>query len=671
MIGVALILAAILTSLLASSSLRLGSLVSTLLVAYLAFVANLGLVTLVLSPFREVTQGGLAVAEAALLLASISAWLWRNRPGLPLAAAKVAARSIASSPLTLFYLLAVLVALAYELFLGLTVPPNNWDSLTYHLAKVAAWAHHGGIYWIPNAPTGRLNEFQPLAEQQNLFLFAATHRDVLYALPQFLAELAILLAVYGSARRLGFEVRAAACSAFLLATFPLIALEASTAQNDLVVASLPAAAVCLLLGGPDIETVVAGVAVGMSVGAKLTAVLVFPALVWLTLARGRRAFVLATLGTVAGFVAVGGWGFVLNVMHTGHVLGYGDGRTEHTTSPGYPRSLVTALSILYETMDLSALWHLLIHLLFALGVVAALLVAAYVLLRRRSGLRSALVTGGAVAIPFVSPVLVMAGGAILAFLTRRLGTPVRGTGGAYGELNNSASEDSAAFGPIGGVVLLAAPVFVAAGYFARRIDVRQLMLACVLPVFLILLSLETQFNSWLPRFLVLPVVMTAPLLAWLFRDRLVMTAFIAVSVLILGLVVTRDITKPLESPFGHPWQISWSQALIDDGQPLAAAALVELDRAVPQNACVGAVFNGDSPAYLVYGRDFHRDLVYLRVQGVDQAAKDAHLGYVVVSTNRQQQPAVRELRAAGWTTRRLGVYWTLAEAPAGTAESCA
>ena len=33
------------------------------LLAYLAFVGNLGLVTLVLSPFREVTRGGLAVAD--------------------------------------------------------------------------------------------------------------------------------------------------------------------------------------------------------------------------------------------------------------------------------------------------------------------------------------------------------------------------------------------------------------------------------------------------------------------------------------------------------------------------------------------------------------------------------------------------------------------------------
>src|SRR5205823_5531358 len=115
---------------------------------------------------------------------------------------------------------------------------------------------------IPNAPTPRMNEYQPLAEQQILYLFVAVGSGALFALPQYLAQLAILLAVYGAARRLGFDVRAAACSAFVFAAFSLVALESTTAQNDLVAASFPAAAACLLLGGEALEPALAGIAVG-------------------------------------------------------------------------------------------------------------------------------------------------------------------------------------------------------------------------------------------------------------------------------------------------------------------------------------------------------------------------------------------------------------------------
>jgi hypothetical protein len=42
------------------------------------------------------------------------------------------------------------------------------------------------VYWIPNAPTDRINEFQPLAEEEILFLFVATGKKALFGLPRFL-----------------------------------------------------------------------------------------------------------------------------------------------------------------------------------------------------------------------------------------------------------------------------------------------------------------------------------------------------------------------------------------------------------------------------------------------------------------------------------------------------
>src|SRR5581483_5738578 len=284
--GAAVMVLAVAAALLAAASLRLPSLVSALLAAYLALVGEEGLVTLALSPVHAVRAGWLAAAEAVLAGAAAAAWWARGRPGLPAPAPAV--RAAARDPLTLGALALLACVLGYELLLALTVPPNNWDSLTYHLARAAAWAQHGGIEWVANAPSDRLNEYQPLAEQENLFLFAATGTDALYAFPQYVAQLAALVAVYGAARRLGFGVRASAGSACVLATFSLVALEATTAQNDLVAASLVAAAACLALGPAGGEWALAGAAAGLGLGAKLTTALVWPALALLAAARGRR-----------------------------------------------------------------------------------------------------------------------------------------------------------------------------------------------------------------------------------------------------------------------------------------------------------------------------------------------------------------------------------------------
>ena len=133
----------------AATSLKLPNALSTALAAYLALVANVGAVTWALSPFDEVTSTGLTVAEAVLAAISIAAWWLRGRPLLDLGPAAAAVRSIAGDPVVVLFLAVAAFALGYELWLGMTVPPTNWDSLTYHLARVAAWKQHHGISWIP------------------------------------------------------------------------------------------------------------------------------------------------------------------------------------------------------------------------------------------------------------------------------------------------------------------------------------------------------------------------------------------------------------------------------------------------------------------------------------------------------------------------------------------
>src|SRR6202030_2847852 len=108
-----------------------------------------------------------------------------------------------------------------------------------------------------------------------------------FPLPQYAGELAILLAVFGTARRLGYSAPAAARSAALLAMLSLVALESTTAQNDLVAASFPIVAAFLLLGRHRVEDVLAGVAFALGLGVKLTTALALPVLVLLAWRGGR------------------------------------------------------------------------------------------------------------------------------------------------------------------------------------------------------------------------------------------------------------------------------------------------------------------------------------------------------------------------------------------------
>ena len=666
MVGLLLIGSAVATALLVAAAARLPSLVSTLLAAYLAFVANLGIVTLALSPVHEVTRGGLAVAEGVLLAGALAVWWLRGRPGLPLVAARAAARAVISDPLTALFLAGVVVLLAYELLLG-TSPPNNMDSLTYHLARAAAWAQHGGIYWIPNAPEVELNAYQPLAEQQNLFLIVATGGGGLYFLPQFLAELAILVAVYGASRRLGFEVRAAACSAFLLAMFSAVALEAFTAQNDLVAASFVAVASCLLLGSGRIEPALAGAAAAFGLGTKLTTGLALPILAWLAFTRGRRTFATALGGGVVGFAALGMWGYVLNAVHTGHLLGSGTAGVQDRGSPSYPGSVANAFYLMYGLMDASRLSSRLIHLLALAGLAIAIGVAAWAL--RRTGRLRALSDATGVAIPFLAPLLVIGGAAVVAFIARRWGFPIRGPGGLLGPLEANlneeygriANEDYSAYGPVAIVALLAAGALTLRAYAARRVDARHLVLACALPVFLVLVSLTAVWVPFLIRYFLIPAVLAAPLLARLFRSRATTAAYLGVAAISIVVTIAQDQPKPFNNPygFGRPWNLTQVTALATNSDAYIGAALADYNKLVPAHACVGAVIDTNEPSYLLFGPKLQHHVVFLSSNDTVLAALRHGLFYVVITTG-VDRPVADRFKEAGWRIRPLAGYWLLA-----------
>ena len=176
-----------------------------------------------------------------------------------------------------------------------------------------------------------MNAFQPGAEIQVLYTFALA-RTTCGGAAQWLAQLAVLAAVYGIARRLGWTRPAAAFASLLTATLSIVALESVTTQNDLVVAALAAAAAFFVLGPTRADVALAGLALGLALGTKLTVALALPALALLALAAGgARRLAWAAAATGGALLLVGSYGYALNLIHTGSPLG--DAAENTTLSP--------------------------------------------------------------------------------------------------------------------------------------------------------------------------------------------------------------------------------------------------------------------------------------------------------------------------------------------------
>jgi hypothetical protein len=656
MIAIVMIVELATTSLLFATCLRLRSFVSWLLAAYVLALAETTLLTLVLSPFHAVTRGWLAAGEVVLLVGALIAWWLRGRLGVPAAGVAASIRTLLHDPVVVAFAVVVGAALGYELALVFTTQPNNWDSLTYHLARAAAWAQHGGVYWIPNAPSDRMNEFQPVAEQQELFLFVATGKGTLFGLPQFVAQLAIVVAILGAVRRLGYGLREAVCTALLFATFTVVALEATTAQNDLVAASFVACAATLLLSGLPVEVVLAGVAFGLGLGAKLIVAPVLPALGLLAAIRGRRTFTLFGASAVGGFVVLGIWGYVLNLTETGRALGHNGELEQHTARPAFPGSVSTAFRIVYRFLDLSGFSLRLFE-----GVAVVATAVAFLLLTRRNRDRPIaalplLIT--AAALPVLVPLLAGAMHGVAWAVHLPMNDPASTSGRFTWYILTRPNEDLSAFGPLG-VFLIAAVVLAIVRAWRRRLVTPALALALALPTSVVVLALTAKYNPWLMRFAIVPVALTTPLLAPLFRRREVALLIVVLASVTVGLAHARNVFKSIEGARQPPWEVSQAQAVNFPWQPGLGYALLEYDAVVPGGSCVGALLDPDDPAFLLYGSHLQRKVYYLGPPEETRQARALDLHYIIIHAGDFQDPAAR-LRRDGWSFAPLSTYWLLA-----------
>ncbi|WP_433530485.1 hypothetical protein ACQPYA_30810 [Micromonospora sp. CA-263727] len=185
--------------------------------------------------------------------------------------------------------------LLVELLIALLATPNNFDSQTYHLPKVERWVAQGDLSFWATA-IHRQVTIPPGAEYLLLHLRLFTGGDALYNLVQWAAGIGCLLAVSRVTAQLHGGRRAQLLTVFVLATTPMVTLQATSTQTDLVCAAWVACAATLALDGLRRRAAVAdllalGAATGLTALTKTSGLLaVGPLLVLWGLAQLRLAY---------------------------------------------------------------------------------------------------------------------------------------------------------------------------------------------------------------------------------------------------------------------------------------------------------------------------------------------------------------------------------------------
>ncbi len=192
-------------------------------------------VTEILSVFHALRRVPLAIFWAIVLVAVVfylRRLPWRTRLQLP--------------RIELF-LLALLVGIfAVVGVTALASAPNNYDSMTYHLPRMARWAQDGSV---GHYGTGWFNQnaWPWFADGVLAHIYILTGSDRFLNLFQFFALIGSALSASLLVRHLGASPRGQMCAAVLVATIPMAILQGSSTQGHLVMAFWIVTAAALLV----------------------------------------------------------------------------------------------------------------------------------------------------------------------------------------------------------------------------------------------------------------------------------------------------------------------------------------------------------------------------------------------------------------------------------------
>jgi 4-amino-4-deoxy-L-arabinose transferase-like glycosyltransferase len=155
--------------------------------------------------------------------------------------------SLHGNYITYLCLVSVLLIAVITLIAAMVSPPNTYDSMTYHMTRVAHWINQQSVSHYQTSNVRQL-DLAPLSEFTILNLQILSGGDHFANLVQWFSFVGSLLGVSLISKQLGGDNKVQILTIFFCATIPMGILQASSTQNDYVVSLWLVCMVYFLVG---------------------------------------------------------------------------------------------------------------------------------------------------------------------------------------------------------------------------------------------------------------------------------------------------------------------------------------------------------------------------------------------------------------------------------------
>ena len=272
-------------SIIVTSILGFKNRISILLSYYLLGTSNVIFVAEIAGIFQKVNDKWFFVLMHMLLaIVAFLIWWHKNRPKL--ISIKINTKSVRkwinvikqdrflwafAIGVLLIYLLNAIVIIVFH--------ANTNDSLAVHLARIGYWLQSGSFRPWPTENIYQIT-YPFNAQVQMLWTILLSGTDQLVEFVQWFSAIFGIIAITGIASVIGYTKKQGLFAGLIWATLPMISLQSTTTQNDLITASVILIGLYYLVVGiknqNGVHLIISGLAFGISLGIKQTAFFIIP-----------------------------------------------------------------------------------------------------------------------------------------------------------------------------------------------------------------------------------------------------------------------------------------------------------------------------------------------------------------------------------------------------------
>jgi len=172
------------------------------------------------------------------------------------------------SSLTLYekLLIFVIAVFLFILFVqGIFYPPNNWDSLTYHMSRIIYWIGNESVVYFPTNILRHLYQ-PPFGEYFILNISLLQGNDIFANSVQLLFLVACVVTINSILKLFNVSFFNRCIILLLVITIPSVALQASTTKNDIICAFFVLTTIYFGLLSTKTKNIENFIFIGLSVG---------------------------------------------------------------------------------------------------------------------------------------------------------------------------------------------------------------------------------------------------------------------------------------------------------------------------------------------------------------------------------------------------------------------